>query len=130
MEIVVTYDEVKSRNSEFGVRAGVSKNDLKALNNYIATVLSTSVHYNSQYAREKIDLTKDTFTTRRWNQFDRYGGFYNLLYSSSVTGCIHLTIPFSVLGIMYSCCKPLSGLAPCQCITPGGHFTTSPFFIV
>ena len=53
-----------------------------------------------------------------------------LLYSSTVTFCSQVTIPFSVFGKIYICCIPVSGLAPCQCSTLGGHFTTSPFLIV
>ncbi|MCW3074955.1 MAG: hypothetical protein JWP69_2024 [Flaviaesturariibacter sp.] len=56
--------------------------------------------------------------------------YQRLLYSSSVTFCNQVTIPFSVLGRMYSCCMPVSGLAPCQCSTLGGHLTTSPFLMV
>ena len=47
-------------------------------------------------------------------------------YSLSDTGPNHSAGPFDTCVPTAICVNPLPGAAPCQCITPGAIFTTSP----
>lgn len=55
--------------------------------------------------------------------------YFKLLYSSSVTLCNQTAFPFSALVAMAIWTSCISGEAPCQCSTPGEHFTASPFLM-
>lgn len=52
--------------------------------------------------------------------------YYNLSYSSSVTGSSHSFDDPSAGTSTARCANQLSLAAPCQCLTSGGIFTTSP----
>ncbi len=52
--------------------------------------------------------------------------YYSMVYSSSVTDSNHSASPFWALGVIERCTNQLSGVAPCQCYTFGGTFSTSP----
>ena len=52
-----------------------------------------------------------------------------MLYCSSVTLSIHSTCWLLTVPVRARCVMALLGEAPCQCLTPGGHQTTSPALI-
>src|ERR687894_791991 len=51
------------------------------------------------------------------------------LYCASVTFSIHSTTLLLTLFVRARCVMAVVGEAPCQCLTPGGHQTTSPALI-
>ena len=67
---------------------------------------------------------------REWLQILLFSPHHLPLYWASVTFSIHsTTLPGSFSSQIEICVIALFGAAPCQCLTPTGHMTTSPALI-